>query len=546
MTTAIATPEQRRAALSEFIARIVSELAPLHREHNLAMWDANVTGDEARQAESERLDNRIRRLFSEAEPYRLLCGIRDAGGVDDPLLARQLTLLIQSYQAHQIPPAAIEKMVKLEKALESRLNTFRAEFAGERVADNRLREVLRSSNDPAERRRAWEAMKQVGGEVVADLLTLVRLRNESARAIGFPNYYSMMLTLDELDERELFDTLDQIERGTRPLFQTYKKGLDAKLAERFGIAPAQLRPWHYGDPFFQEAPPAEVDLDPWFANGDLEAIARRFFSEVGFDLGDLLARADLHEKPGKSQHAFCLSVDRGDDIRVLCNLRPNEYWMSTMLHEFGHAVYDQWVDRQLPWLLRGPAHTLTTEASAMLFGRLSKNAAWLTRYAGMPAEEAARAAEAIARSIRSQLLVQVRWNLVMCHMERELYRDPGRDLDTLWWDLVERYQWLVRPEGRRAPDWASKIHFSVAPVYYQNYLLGEMMATQLQRHVLKRVLGDGNGAWARYVSSPEVGAFLKRDLYACGRRYDWRETLKRATGEPLSVAAIVDELAGRG
>ena len=54
-------------------------------------------------------------------------------------------------------------------------------------------------------------------------------------------------------------------------------------------------------------------------------------------------------------------MDNRQDIRVLCNLRPTERWMSTMLHEFGHAVYDQSVDPALPFLLRAPAHTLTTE-----------------------------------------------------------------------------------------------------------------------------------------------------------------------------------------
>ena len=101
----------------------------------------------------------------------------------------------------------------------------------------------------------------------------------------------------------------------------------------------------------------------------------------------------------------------------------------------------------------------------------------------MPKDEAERAAAAVARAIRGQLLVQTRWCLVMCHMERALYRDPSQDLDRLWWDLVERFQGLTRPEGRSGPDWASKIHFSVAPVYYHNYMLGEMMTSQLQRHI---------------------------------------------------------------
>ena len=180
----------------------------------------------------------------------------------------------------------------------------------------------------------------------------------------------------------------------------------------------------------------------------------------------------------------------------------------------------------------------------MLFGRLSKNAAWLSRYAGVPANEAAAASSALVRASRAQLLVQARWILVMSHMERALYRDPSQDLDALWWDLVEAHQWVKRPDGRHAPDWASKIHFSVAPVYYHNYLLGEIMASQLQSHLHQRVLGGGAQLEERYVTSPEVGAFLRERLYRSGKTFDWRETLANATGQTLHAAAFVDELVG--
>ncbi|MBI5709033.1 MAG: M3 family oligoendopeptidase [Candidatus Eisenbacteria bacterium] len=542
METVPLTEQDRERALSEFIGRLVQEIEPLHLELNQAVWNANVTGDPAHEAESARLDARLRMVFSAREPYRFLCGIAEAGGATDPLLSRQLVLLLNSYRAHQIAPAMIERMVKLEKKLESRFNNFRALLDGERVGDNALRQVLRESQDPAARRRAWEASKQIGSEVVAELVELVGLRNQAARELGFDNYYSMMLTLDELDERELFALLDDLDRGTRVAWDRYKGDLDARLARRFGVEPAALRPWHYGDPFFQEAPATGVDLDRFFQGRRLEDLTERFYRAVGFEIGDLLARADLYEKPGKSQHAFCLAMDRKDDIRVLCNLRPNEYWMGTMLHEFGHAVYDKYVDRTLPFLLRAPAHTLATEASAMLFGRLSKNAAWLERWAGVPADEARAAGEACARAVRDQLLVQTRWMLVMCSMERALYRDPAQDLNALWWDLVERFQSLRRPDGRDAPDWASKLHFSVAPVYYHNYMLGEMMASQLQDHLQREVLRDGPDVGARYVSSPEVGRALIEKLYRGGRTEDWRGTLRRATGGTLSAAAFVSEL----
>ncbi len=46
-----------------------------------------------------------------------------------------------------------------------------------------------------------------------------------------------------------------------------------------------------------------------------------------------------------------------------------------------------------------------------------------------------------------------------------LYADRD-DLNSLWWDLVERLQLVKRPAGRDEPDWAAKIHVAVAPVYY--------------------------------------------------------------------------------
>ena len=545
MTTPSVATGSRERELAAFIGPFVAELQPLELAHNEVFWLANTTGEERYEQESARLDATMRKMFARREPFAMLSRLRDAGALADPLLDRQLTLLHMGHRARQLPPEMIERQVQLEKSLESRFNQFRASLAGERVTDNRIVDILRDASDLDLRRGAWEASKQIGAEVESDLIQLVRLRNEGARQLGFANYYSMSLELDELSERELFELFYELERETNALWKEYKGALDAHLARRFGIAVDALRPWHYADPFFQEAPPAEVSLDPFYANLDLVALSERYFAAVGFDVRDVIARSDLYERPGKCQHAFCMSMDRGDDVRVLCNVKPTERWMGTMLHELGHAVYDRHLERSLPWLLRSQAHILTTEASAMLFGRLSKSAAWLRTWAGADARELERQAEPVARAVRQQLLVQTRWEMVMVHMERALYRDPEQDLRSLWWDLVERFQGVKRPEGRHAPDWAAKIHFSVAPVYYHNYQLGEMLASQLQDHLLRKVLGGGADVWERYVRSPEVGAFLRREFYAPGKRFDWRELTRRATGRTLESRPFVDELAGR-
>jgi peptidyl-dipeptidase A len=541
--TVAAGPRERE--LADFLEAFVAEMQPLERQRNHAVWLANITGEKAHEDESARLDAAMRLVLARPGPYALLSRLRDGGALADPLLDRQLVLLHHDHRARQLAPEMIERQVQIEKVLESRFNRFRAELDGRAVTDNELVDLLRESPDGALRRRAWEASKQIGREVEADLLALVRLRNEGARALGFANYYAMALELDELDERDLFALFDDLERDTTPLWKDYKGDLDRQLAGRFGTTTDQLRPWHYADPFFQEAPAAEVSLDRYYAEQDVVALTERYFAAVGFPIRDTLERSDLFERPGKCQHAFCMSVDRGDDVRILCNVRPTERWMGTMLHEVGHAVYDLHIDRALPFWLRTPAHVLTTEASAMLFGRLSKNPVWLREWAHADRRELEEYAAPVARAVRNQLLVQARWMMVMVHMERALYRDPEQDLRALWWDLVERYQWVTRPDGRHEPDWAAKIHFSIAPAYYHNYQLGEMLASQLQAHLLERVIGGGDHVWERYVRAPEVAEFLAREFYAPGKRWDWRELTRRATGRPLESRPFVDELAGR-
>ena len=90
------------------------------------------------------------------------------------------------------------------------------------------------------------------------------------------------------------------------------------------MAPAELRPWHYHDPFFQEPPAVyEADLDQPFVDADIQRICREFYAGIGLPIDDVLARSDLYEKRGKSPHAFCTDIDRAGDVRVLAQHPPH-------------------------------------------------------------------------------------------------------------------------------------------------------------------------------------------------------------------------------
>ena len=526
--------------MQAFIEKHLESAAPLAREACLAAWELQTTGSEDAKERSAELSARFVKLYANPDEYAFLQSL-PAHELSDPLLARQHDLLLKGYLANQMDEQVIDEMIRLSVDIEEQFNSYRALVGGRLVSDNEIDELLIHSNDTALRQEAWMASKKVGTSVTDKLMRLIRLRNREAQRLGFTDYYAMSMQLQELKEEYLFTLLDDLKTQSDPLWHTYKTELDAELAARFQTTPDQIQPWHHANRFFQEPGPGEADLDRFFTGKDLAVLTARFYSTIDLPIEDLLASADLYEREGKCQHAFCMDVDRLGDVRVLCNCRSNERWMGTMLHEFGHAVYDKYTDLSLPYLLREPAHILTTEAIALFMGRLSKDASWLKRYAGVQAEEAERIAASAQQEMRNHLLVFTRWCLVMAHFERALYHNPEQDLDALWWEMVEKYQGLACPPEARTPGmWASKIHLASAPVYYHNYLLGEMVASQLLHHIQTVVLA-GEPAHA-LVQSPAVGRYLKEQVFYLGATKPWEEWLAHATGTPLNPRYFVAQL----
>lgn len=525
--------------IRSFLDEHTAERRALETESHRAYWESATTGSAGAAERYAAAVAALKKLYARPDDARRVRRWLAEGATADPLLRRQLVLLDLQYTGNQLPEATIDDLTRRAAELEQVFHTFRATLDGARVSNNTLLDVLRDERDNDRRRAAWEASKQVAREVAEPLRELVRHRNAAARALGFENYYVMGLRLQEQDETQLFGLLDDFRARSEEPFRRLRARLDATLARRYGVAADELRPWHWEDPFAQEAPSVgAVDLDPYFQPRDLVALARDFFAGIGLPVDDVLARSDLWEREGKSQHAFAIDIDREGDVRILCNLRPNEHWAMVLLHELGHAVYDAFLPRSLPYLLREPAHTLATEAIAMFMGRLTRQPHWLAEVLGIDLPAGER--RDIEQQLRLKMLVAARWMLVMAYFEHELYRDPDReDLDGLWWDLVERIQLVQRPDGRDAPDWAAKIHFSSAPVYYHNYLLGEWMTSQLAAHLERSVLNGG-----RLVGEPRVGAFLRDEVFKHGATLDWNALLVHSTGEPLDpgyfVAQFVD------
>jgi peptidyl-dipeptidase A len=282
-------------------------------------------------------------------------------------------------------------------------------------------------------------------------------------------------------------------------------------------------------------------LDLYYKDKDVKELAEKFYAGVGLPVNDILAKSDLYDREGKYPHAFSHDIDRQGDVRILCNLQNTERWMETILHELGHAIYSKYHDRSEPWLLREPAHSFTTEAIAMFFGRLSRNPAWMQEMLDLSDKQRVEIQEVSEKYLRFQQILFARWALVMYNFEKQLYADPDQDLNNLWWDLVEKYQFIKRPPGPADAGWASKLHFTVAPCYYHNYMLGELLASQLHHHIIRKVLKLESDQDVSYVDEEILGDYLREKILGPGALYHWNDMIARATGEPLTPEYFVEQ-----
>ncbi|MEA1950443.1 MAG: M2 family metallopeptidase [Planctomycetota bacterium] len=533
---------QAKVFLDDYQQRYAQAAIKAH----LAEWKAANTGKKEDFDEVARSELAVKKLHGDPNEYAKIVEFQKTANELSPVDARSLDVAERAFKANQLPPELMDKMVRLSTDISQLFNTYRAQIDGKKFSNNDLLEILGEETDGPKRKQIWEALKQVGDLVAPKLIELAKVRNQAAERLGYENFWDMQIRLQEHDPRQLTAIFDELEQMTNEPFKQMKARLDAELARRFKIEPQQMRPWHYDNPFFQSAPHSnKVDLDEFYKRKPKEEIVRiaeTFFADIGLPIEDIVRRSDLYEREGKDQHAFCTSIDHADDVRTLLNIKPTAEWMDTMLHEQGHAVYDVGIDRDLPFNLRVPAHTFTTEAVAMLCGALAKNPAWLVEYAGADKDRVDELKEAILEQRRREQLVFARWTMVMLNFEKDLYENPDQDFNKLWWDYVERFQLIRRPSDRDSADWAAKPHFTIAPVYYHNYMLGELFAAQMRKTLAKMAGHQGPTSTLNFNGRKQFGEFLSEKVFRPGSSKPWPEFVEKVTGKKLSPKDFAEEV----
>src|SRR3989344_5662089 len=184
---------------SAFLNNFIPHVAREEKRVNTVWWRLATVGDAGSQEEYVKAMADYRLLFTDHANYDRLVNFQNSGTITNPLLVRQLERLILSFRGNMLPPDLIQQLATQDAELEKTFGSFRPKLNGKSVTDNEIAESFRTVNDVSMRKQTWESSKQVGVVMAPLIRKAVKLRNESAHILGYPNYFEMAYRLDELN-----------------------------------------------------------------------------------------------------------------------------------------------------------------------------------------------------------------------------------------------------------------------------------------------------------------------------------------------------------
>lgn len=387
------------------------------------------------------------------------------------------------------------------------------ELNGQPISVEAAHRVVASSRRGTQRKLAFRTTADPGENIEQQLARLFRLRNQTARRMGYNDYFSLSADLGRFEVAEYRRQIDRIDSATRSAYDRIAKELSPS------VEPEALELWDWEQRFSNTL----TDADRYFPADSQMVFLRRLMAGVGFNLDRLPIYWLVESDSTAEGRVETIAVKPPHDIRIVVNLADGLEAYRRLLGAVGLGVQAA-LSAQESDLLSQAVDPVWSQAVSILFGKLGLLPSGLQSHTGMPAGLVAR----VALAGRAIDLLRLRLLLLDARFEYEAYRNPSQNLNRLYWDLSDEYTGLPRHDD--LSPWAGKQEYVVQPLAFYHRLLGACAAAQNLNYIEKH--------YYRIGSNPELGSFLTHNYFRFGARYDWHDLVERATGEPLSPACL--------
>lgn len=429
----------------------------------------------------DRLLNRRRDLFLEEAAYTKIS--------NDPKLT-----------------AVVEQITRQENAMRYR--------AGDRsLTRAELTDLVDHSSDRGLRQQAWEARAQLARANGERIREAIKLRNELALQHTNELFSTFMLHRKDLETQKLFEWFDTIRSQTEPEYQALLERMRRELKVD------KVEPW---------------DLEFYFSARTNDFEQKRFLPDEGWAKTKQLAGSlgyDLEKLSVQLQVAdlsfagAAYPILYGKDVKILANRYSGIYFYDRLLHSAGHALHYSMMSEPSFLLSANGAEPFDEGVAQVIALRLYQPEVD-TELFGLTPEQA----KVVTETYKLKEMFDLRSTMADSLFEFEAYAEPDQDLAVLYNRIHAQY---LGVDMHGASVWAYNPMYGSDPIYLQSFVVGEMVARQIN-HKVDQKFGT---RW-----SPETGAYLRTRFFSRGASQTLDGLMREGTGEPLTARYLINHL----
>jgi Zn-dependent oligopeptidase len=529
---------------SDFLSQLNRQYTKLHKDYEELFWISYMGDHSVDKRKDEALAKRDE-FRSSKENYETTKSLLKNADAKEK---QRLKIWLDFFSHYQSSPETLLLKNKID-ALESDILAKKAKRK-EGYIDPKTKKFVECSSlkmrmfvsthpDEAIRKACFVAREKMSAEPIKEYIKITNLRNEYAKALGYPDFYSFKVeSEDGMTKKELFSLFDSLYQKTKYAFADVRK-LERKM-------PGLRKPWNFG---FMMAGDFTREDDPYFQFDQSLIRWGRSFAALDIDFKKGKLQLDLLDRKGKWNNGFCHWPDvvhfEGStrvpgSSNFTCNVVAGQVGSgiqgyNTLFHEGGHAAHilnteqrEVILNTEYP-----PAATAWDETQSMFLDTLFSGIDWKTRYA-KDANGNPYPFELYERKLRKLHLLrpqQMNSILFVSQFEKEIYE--AKNL------TVEKVKQIAKKNYKKYFDFSedSLMALGVPHIYswessgaYHNYGLAELALAQWRAYFYKK--------YGYIVDNPNVGKEMRK-VWELGSARTFKEFVKLATGKQLSADAFV-------
>ncbi len=338
------------------------------------------------------------------------------------------------------------------------------------------------------------------------------------------------------------------------MLDIYEPGMDSDSLDRLFSNVKSWLPQLINQVIDKQAGEQFIEPEGEFSPAKQKALGMEVMKLLQFDFN--------HGRLDESMHPFCGGVP--SDVRITTRYNKDDFVQSLMgiVHETGHARYEQGLPKTLAGLASGEARSMGIHESQSLFFemQLGRSEAFIMHLARLAGEHfSGHHPQLFSAGNFQKLYTRVKKDFIRVDADEltypahvilryEIERDliNGKinhtDVPELWDQKMQQYLGLST-KGNYKNGCMQDIHWTDGAFgYFPSYTLGAMYAAQFMAAMRKTV--DVDGAVCSGDLSP-IFDWLSEKIWSKGSLLTTDELVKQATAETLNAAHFQEHLMSR-